>query len=78
MSPEHNMMASAFIIFWILTQAECTKSLTAYLYRTTVVVLYSVLISWPGHDGIYSTTEWCADGLVMMHFFQFVSIFRPE
>lgn len=78
MSPQHNMMALAFITFWFLTQASATKSLTGYLYRSIVVGLYSAVITWQGHDKIYSNLEWFADGLVLLHFCEVVSFFKPD
>jgi hypothetical protein len=78
MSPQHNVMALAFIAFWCLTQADSTKTARGYLYRSIVVGLYSVLITWQGHDRIYSNLEWFADGLVMLHFCEVVSFFKPD
>lgn len=78
MSPEHNIMALAFIVFWLMTQADATKSVGSYLYRSIVVALYSVVISWPGHDRMYSNLEWIADGMVIQHFCEIVSFFKPD
>jgi hypothetical protein len=78
MSHQHNIMALAFIAFWFLTQANSTKSLTGYLCRSLVVSVYSVAISWQGHDKIYSNLEWFADGLVLLHFCDVVSFFKPD
>lgn len=78
MSNEHNVMALAFITFWWLTQAHATKTLAGYVRRSIVVTLYSVAISWPGHDRIMSNIEWIADGMVMLHFCEALSFFRPD
>lgn len=77
MSDEHMTIAMAFIIYWFSTQAGATKTLKAYLYRTAVVTVYSML-TWQGHELAYSAVEWYADCLVAMHFCMAFFFLQPD
>jgi hypothetical protein len=77
MPRERMTIAMVFIIYWFATQAGATKSLRAYLYRTSVVAVYSVL-TWQDYSLYYSEIEWWADCLVAMHFCMVLFFLQPD
>jgi hypothetical protein len=70
-SDPHVLLALLFIVYFVLTLAKGLGSPRQYLYKTAVVVLYS-LLTWSDHGRRYTKAEWLADGLV---WYQFVSAF---
>jgi hypothetical protein len=67
LSSLHMMLASAFIVYSVMTMPESVKSWSSYLYKTAVVLLYCGF-TCADHGRACSMIEWVADGLVWYHF----------
>jgi len=70
----HNVMALAFIYYWVVSLEPSLKSWKKYKQRTWVVAVYWVL-TWADHGKVESNFEWAAGCLVLLHFVSVVNVF---
>ena len=66
--------AAAFIIFWLWTLEDSTYSLTAYLVRSAVILIYQFWVM--GYDRVcISLAEWIANFMIWSHWISMVTVF---
>jgi hypothetical protein len=70
----HNVLAFAYIYYWVVTLGPALSSWNKYMQRTYVTAAYWIL-TWADHGKVASNFEWAAGCLVLMHFVSVVNVF---
>jgi len=70
----HNVLAFAYIYYWVVTLSPALSSWSKYMRRTYVTVAYWIL-TCADHGKVISNFEWAAGCLVLMHFVSVVNVF---
>jgi hypothetical protein len=70
----HNVLAFAYIYYWVVTLEPALSSWDKYMQRTYVTAGYWIL-TWSDHGKVTSNFEWAAGCLVLMHFVSVINVF---